>query len=56
MMEVWILFFYEAMLTYYEKIAPSRCIGKPLYTCPTGSVGRNLPKLRDTVVPACAGR
>jgi hypothetical protein len=23
---------YEALLTYYEKIAPSRCIGKPLYT------------------------
>ncbi len=29
---------YEAMLTVYQKIAPSRCIGKPLYTRPVRTV------------------
>jgi RNA-directed DNA polymerase len=29
---------YESLLTYYEKIAPSRNCGKPLYTRPVRTV------------------
>ena len=29
---------YETLLTYYEKVAPSRVLGKPLYRFPKGRI------------------